>query len=254
MGPILQALVRYGDGNLNLRAKRQIIGDRAMRLLLVEDDGETAGYLSRELSRSNHEVHVARDGRDALFMIREASYDAVILDRRLPLVDGITFLQRIRNERRDVPVIMLTALGALRDKVEGLDAGADDYLVKPVEIPELNARLNALLRRPAKLVESGILRTKTIEVDLLGHRAKRGRQAVDLPPIEFKILVELMRNVGNVVTQTMLLKAVWGFDFEPSTNIVATHIARLRTRLNIGEYRDAIRTVRGAGYSIREDA
>lgn len=225
-----------------------------MRLLLVEDDIETARFLSGELSRLDHKVQIARDGRDALFLVREEEYDAVILDRRLPMRDGISVLQQIRSENRPVPVIMLTALGALGDKIEGLDAGADDYLVKPVEVAELNARLNALLRRPSQMIETGVLRTSTIEVDLLGHKVKRGGKALELTPIEFKILVELLRNQGGVVTQRMLLNAVWGHDFDPTTNILATHIRRLRARLKVGRHGDPIRTIRGSGYSIRQDA
>ncbi len=225
-----------------------------MRLLLVEDDVETAAFMSRELTKRLYDVVIARDGRDALFMVNDANFDAIVLDRRLPLIDGMEVLKRLRNQDISTPILMLTALGALADKVEGLDGGADDYVVKPVEIDELDARLRALSRRPAVVGEAGVLRVGSIEVNLLRHKVKRGGQTIDLLPLEFSVLAMLLRNSDKVVTRKMLLEEVWGYDFEPKTNIVDAQIARIRTKLNFPPHGEAIVTVRGTGYMISDAA
>ena len=224
-----------------------------MRILLVEDDNDSASFLARELSKYNHEVRIARDGRDALFMAGDEQFDAVVLDRRLPLLDGMTVLKRLRSDHFDLPVVMLTALGDLSDRVEGLDAGADDYLVKPVDTIELVARLNAIARRPPAIVEQGILATRTIKVNLLQQKVERAGRRITLTPIEYKLLVELLRHCDRVVTRQMLLKSVWGYDFEPKTNIVVSQIARVRANLNCDDLPDVIRTVHGSGYTIASD-
>lgn len=225
-----------------------------MQILLVEDEIETATFLSRELSKRDHEVVVARDGRDALFMVSDAQFDAIILDRRLPLIDGLEVLKRLRNQDVTTPVVMLTALGALSDKVEGLDGGADDYVVKPVELDELDARLRALVRRPAVAGEAGVLRAGSIEINLLRHKVRRGDQAIDLLPLEFSVLAALVRNADKVMTRRMLLEEVWGYDFEPKTNVVDAQIARIRTKLDFAPYGESIMTVRGSGYMISDAA
>jgi DNA-binding response OmpR family regulator len=225
-----------------------------MRILLVEDDVETATFLSRELSKRDHDVIVARDGRDALFMVGDDQFDAIILDRRLPLIDGLEVLKRLRNQDVSTPVVMLTALGALSDKVEGLDGGADDYVVKPVELDELDARLRALVRRPAVAGEAGVLRAGSIEINLLRHKVKRGDRAIELLPLEFSVLAALVRNADKVMTRKMLLEEVWGYDFEPKTNVVDAQIARIRTKLDFAPYGEAIMTIRGTGYMISDAA
>lgn len=225
-----------------------------MRLLLVEDDVATAAQLRDALRGRLHDVQTARDGRDAIFMAGDSPYDAVILDRRLPFVDGMGVLKRLRADGLTVPVVMLTALGDRSDKIDGLDAGADDYLVKPVDVDELDARLRAVTRRLPNLEEPGVLRAGTITVNLLQHKVTRAGTIVPLLGLEFAILGVLVRNAHNVVTRHMLLEEVWGYDFEPATNIVDAQIARIRTKINIGFHCDAIATVRGAGYKIREGA
>lgn len=225
-----------------------------MRLLLVEDDVATATQLAGALRGRSHDVHTARDGRDAVFMAGDSPYDAIILDRRLPFLDGMDVLKRLRAGGQTVPVIMLTALGDRSDKIDGLDAGADDYVVKPVDIDELDARLRAVTRRLPNLNEPGILRAGTIKIHLLQHKVTRSGTNVPLFGLEFAVLAMLVRNAHQVVTRRMLLEEVWGYDFEPATNIVDSHIARIRTKINFGDHRDAIVTVRGIGYMIREGA
>lgn len=224
-----------------------------MRVLLADSDADFAAFLSRGLSASGHDLRVARDGRDALFMATDDPFDALVIDRRMPLLDGLSLLKRLRTDGHMMPVIMLSASADLAEKVEGLDAGADDYVIKPVAIAELNARLNAIARRPAALAENGRIRAGTIEADLFERIVRRSGQAIDLAALEFKIVVELLRNVDTVVSRQLLLKRVWGYDEEPKTNIVASQIARIRTKLNIDGHQDAIRTVHGAGYVIYSD-
>ena len=222
-----------------------------MRVMVVEDDEETAAYVARALSEFGHLVQVARDGRDALFEATGTPFDVIVLDRMLPVLDGISFLKRLRAEGVMTPVLVLSALGGLDDRVEGLEAGADDYLVKPFAAIELNARLNALARRPAVLDDPGVLNVGDLELNLFQRQVRRDGRVVALQPREFAILAELMRNADRVVTRTMLLERVWDYRFEPRTNIVESHVSRLRTKLNEGFAKDAIETVRGAGYIVR---
>lgn len=224
-----------------------------MHVLVVEDDEETAAYLARALGELGHLVQVARDGREAVFQATGVAYDAIVLDRMLPALDGMAVLRRLRLEKIMTPVLMLTALGSLDDRVEGLEAGADDYLVKPFATVEFSARLNALARRPLVLDDPGILSVRDLEVNLFQRQVRRAGRTVLLQPREFAILAELMRNADRVVTRTMLLERVWDYHFDPRTNIVETHISRLRTKLNEGFDSDPITTVRGAGYIIRAD-
>ena len=225
-----------------------------MNILVVEDDSETAAYLARALGELGHKVDVAIDGRDALFQATGTTFDAIILDRLLPQFDGMSVLRQLREAQSMVPVLMLTALGSLDDRVEGLEAGADDYLVKPFAIVELNARLNALLRRPPVIDEPARLSVGEIELNLFNRQVHRASKLVALQAREFAILAELMRNVGKIVTRTMLLERVWHYHFDPRTNIVETHISRLRTKLNDGFDADPIETVRGAGYIMHDHA
>lgn len=223
-----------------------------MHLLIVEDDSETAAYLARALGELGHLVQVARDGCEALFEASATNFDAIVLDRMLPGIDGMEVLRRFRTGGVMAPVLMLTALGSLENRVDGLEAGADDYLVKPFAIVELNARLNALMRRPQIVDDPGMFSVGDIEVNLFQRQVRRGGRLIALQPREFAILAELARNANRIVTRTMLLERVWDYRFDPKTNIVETHISRLRTKLNLGFDGDPITTVRGAGYMLSD--
>ena len=224
-----------------------------MHVMVVEDDAETAAYIARALGEFGHLVQVARDGRDALFEATGTPFDVIVLDRMLPILDGMTFLRRLREASVMTPVLMLSTLGGLDDRVEGLEAGADDYLVKPFAAVELNARLNALARRPPVLDDPGVLRVGELELNLFQRQVRRAGRPVTLQPREFAILAELMRHHDRVVTRTMLLERVWDYHFDPRTNIVESHMSRLRAKLKLGFDTDPIATVRGAGYIVRGD-
>ncbi|MGH6985805.1 MAG: winged helix-turn-helix domain-containing protein [Caulobacteraceae bacterium] len=223
-----------------------------MKLLLVEDDAATASWLKRALSEAGNAVDLARVGRDGLLLAAGETYDVIILDRMLPEIDGLSILRTIRAAKVKTPVLLLTAVGGIDDRVEGLEAGADDYLVKPFAMAELLARVNALARRPPPQETTTRLTLADLEVDLLARSVVRAGTRVELQPREFQLLEYLLRNAGRVVTRTMLLEGVWDFHFDPRTNIVETHISRLRGKLNRGGARDLIHTVRGAGYRMAE--
>ena len=222
--------------------------------MLVEDDEDTANYIVRGLSQAGHTIDHASNGRDGMMLAVGETYDVVILDRLLPQVDGLTVLRTMRASSISTPVLLLTAIGGIDDRVEGLEAGGDDYLVKPFAFAELAARVNALARRPPTRELMTILRVADLELDLLSRRATRRGRRIDLQPREFKLLEYLMRHAGRVVTRTMLLENVWDFHFDPKTNIVETHISRLRGKVDRGFGHDLIHTARGAGYSIRDAA
>lgn len=221
-----------------------------LKVLLAEDDAETRAYVERGLRELGHAVTSAADGRDALFLATGEAFDAIVLDRMLPVLDGMTVLKSLRSAGMPTPVLMLTALARVEDRVEGLEAGADDYLVKPFAFTELTARLNALARRPAGVSAETMLRAGPVEMNLLKREVRRTGQRIDLQPREFALLEALVRNAGRIVTRTMLLERVWGFHFDPKTNIVETHVSRLRSKLNAGFDEAIIHTVRGAGYLI----
>ena len=225
-----------------------------MRILIAEDDTDTAEFIQRGLGELGHNVTLATTGADALHLLLTEDFDIAILDRMLPGVDGVSVLQRIRAAQIGTPVLLLTALGRIQDRVEGLEAGADDYLVKPFAFSELAARVNALARRKPLQAEPTRLDHRGIAVDLLKRRVSRDGAPIALQPREFRILEVLMRESGKVVTRTMLLEQVWNYHFDPQTNIVDTHISRLRSKLNEGGRPDAIETVRGSGYRMSDDA
>ncbi|WP_288935698.1 response regulator transcription factor [uncultured Sphingomonas sp.] len=222
-----------------------------MRILIVEDDAETSDYLAQGLSQAGHHVVTSADGPDGLFKATGNAFDALVVDRMLPGLDGLSLVKALRAAGSTTPILMLTAVGGISDRVEGLEGGADDYLVKPFAFSELAARLNALARRPAPRVEPHVLKTADIVLDLDRRTVERAGRRIQLQPREFSLLAELMRNPRRVMTRTMLLERVWDFDFDPKTNIVETHLSRLRSKLNLGFDVDAIETVRGAGYMIR---
>jgi two-component system OmpR family response regulator len=222
-----------------------------MHILVVEDDQETQDYVARGLREQGHAVDVASNGLDGLHQATETPYDLLIVDRMLPSLDGIALVKSLRAAEMHAPVLFLTALGAVADRVQGLEAGGDDYLVKPFSFAELRARVNALSRRPPLREESAVLQVGDLKLDRLGRTATRGSKALDLQPREFQLLEYLMLHAGRVVTRTMLLEGIWGFHFNPDSNIVDTHMSRIRSKIDRGDDAPLIRTVRGAGYMIR---
>lgn len=222
-----------------------------MRILIVEDDEETNRFVARGLSELGHHLATSTDGRDGLFQATGDQFDALIIDRMLPGLDGLSLIKALRAAGNMTPALMLTAVAGIADRVEGLESGADDYLVKPFAFSELAARVQALGRRPVAQSEANVLAIGEIELDLHRRTVTRGSRRIVLQPREFALLAELMRNPRRVMTRIMLLERVWDFDFDPKTNIVETHLSRLRSKLNAGFDKDAIETVRGAGYMIR---
>lgn len=222
-----------------------------LHLLLVEDDAALVAMLGDDLRALGHAVTVATDGRAAIEAVVRDRFDAMILDLMLPQVDGLSVLQRVRQDDMGLPVIILTALGRPVEKIEGLDAGADDYVVKPVTAAEINARLNAILRGRRRPEQDGdTLRAGDIVISPARFRAWRDGKAVELSKLEFNLLTELVRNADSIVTRAMLLEKVWGYDFEPGTNLVEVHIRRLRAKLTDDGGADPIVTVRGVGYRL----
>jgi two-component system OmpR family response regulator len=221
-----------------------------VRILVAEDDRETAEFIRRGLDELGHNVLVADDGVDAMHLLSTEEFDIAVLDRMLPSLDGVSVVRRVRAASVHVPILLLTALGRIEDRVEGLEAGADDYLVKPYAFSELAARVNAIGRR--KPIQADITRLEHggLVLDLLKRQVSRDGVTVPLQPREFRILEELMREEGKVVTRTMLLERVWNYHFDPQTNIVDTHISRLRSKLNERGKPDLIETIRGVGYRM----
>ncbi|HEY3912706.1 MAG TPA: response regulator transcription factor [Stellaceae bacterium] len=222
-----------------------------MKLLVVEDDRETASYLQKGLGESGYTVDRAQDGRDGLFLASSGGYDAIVLDRMLPAMDGLTMLSALRAAEIHTPALILSALGTVDDRVKGLRAGGDDYLVKPFAFSELLARIEALLRRGSAAPATTMLRVGELELDLLTRAVRRCGKPVDLLPREFQLLEYLMRNAGHVVTRTMLLEHVWDYHFDPQTNVVDVHVSRLRQKIDRSFARPLLHTVRGAGYCLR---
>ncbi|MEO6137399.1 MAG: response regulator transcription factor [Luteimonas sp.] len=222
-----------------------------MRILLVEDDPHTAGFIAKGLREDGHSVDHADNGKDGLFLATTETYDAIVLDRMLPQLDGMTVLKTLRGAENRTPALLLTALGDVEHRVEGLRAGADDYLVKPFAYAELSARLDTLARRgTGGSGEPVRLRVDDLELDLLKREAVRSGKTIELQPREFRLLEYLMRHAGRVVTRTMLLEAVWDYHFDPQTNVIDVHISRLRQKIDQGFSVPLLHTVRGAGYRL----
>lgn len=224
-----------------------------MRILVIEDDDETAAYVGKALTESGHVVDRAPDGRDGLFLATSGDYDALVVDRMLPLLDGLAVIKALRAAKLSTPVLILSALGQVDDRVEGLRAGGDDYLVKPFAFSELLARLEAIVRRRAAPAVEAELRVGDLEMDLLSRRVQRGGRTIDLQPREFKLLEYLMRHAGRAVTRTMLLEGVWDYHFDPQTNVIDVHISRLRQKIDKGFDSPLLHTVRGVGYTLRAE-
>lgn len=223
-----------------------------MRLLLIEDDAEAARYLARGLGESGYEVEVAADGRVGRERALAGDHDLLIADRNLPHVDGLTIVQMLRAAGKTTPVLILSALGSVDDRIEGLRAGGDDYLIKPFAFDELLARIEALLRRGQGAAVLTRLKVGDLELDLLSRSVTREGRRIDLTTKEFQLLEYLMRRQGQVVTRSMLLEGVWGLHFDPQTNIIDVHMSRLRAAVDRDFSSQLIHTVRGAGYVLRE--
>ena len=221
-----------------------------MRILLIEDDRATADYVAKGLTEEGHVVDVARDGKDGLFLALNEPFDVVVTDRMVPGPDGLAIVRALRASGVRTPVLVLTALGEVDRRVEGLEAGADDYLAKPFAFAELRARIRALARRPAGPDSAPELVVGDLRMDLLRRVVTRGGRVVDLLPTEWRLLEYMMRHPGEVLTRTMLLEKVWDFSFDPSTNVVDVHVSRLRRKIEAAGEAPMIRTVRGAGYAL----
>ncbi len=223
-----------------------------MRILVIEDEARTADFIERGLKEKGHAVDVCRTGPEGLSFAQGGEHDAIILDRMLPQMDGLTILKTLRAEDNQTPAIILSALGQIDHRVEGLKAGSDDYLVKPFAFSELLARLEAIVRRrDPRAAEQTELKVDDLRLDLEKRRAFRGAREIDLLPREFAILEYMMRNAGRPVTRTMLLNHVWDYQFEPQANVVDVHISRLRRKIDAAGERPLIETLRGEGYRIR---
>ncbi|MCC6710103.1 MAG: response regulator transcription factor [Gammaproteobacteria bacterium] len=221
-----------------------------MHLLVVEDDRDTREFIRNGLVQAGHSVDTAANGRDGLFAATTQQFDLVVLDRMLPEVDGLTVLRTLRASGSRVPVLLLSALGEVDQRVAGLRAGADDYLVKPFAFSELEARIEALSRRTAPEGPTTVLKVGDLELDLMTRGVKRGETAIELQPREFRLLEYLMRHAGQVVTRTMLLEHVWDYHFDPQTNVIDVHVSRLRAKIDKGFEPPLLHTVRGAGYRL----
>jgi len=222
-----------------------------LRILVVEDDAETSAYLAAGLEEEGHLVSCSRTGRDGLFLAMTENFDLLVVDRMLPELDGLTLVKTLRAGRIDTPVLFLTTMSGIDDRVTGLNAGGDDYLVKPFAFSELVARVKALSRRPRGTAVETRFKVADLELDLLKRVVKRGGSEIALQPREFRLLEYLMRHAGQVVTRTMLLDNVWNYHFDPRTNVVESHLSRLRTKIDKGFTPELIHTVRGAGYCLR---
>ena len=221
-----------------------------MRLLVVEDDDRGARYLVRGLSESGHIVDHAADGETGLALALEGIYDVLVVDRRLPTLDGVTLVRQLREQNATTPVLMLSAIGSSADRVAGLRAGCDDYLAKPYAFAEVLARVEGLARRADKARGQAVLRVGDLTLDTQARRAARAGHAIELQHREFLLLEHLMRHAGQVVTRSMLLEAAWDYDFEPRGNIIDMHMHRLRRKIDHGFERQLIHTIPGAGYML----
>ena len=222
-----------------------------MRILVIEDDPEAARYLVKGLKESGHIVDHAANGKDGLFLAMSEGHDVLVVDRMLPEVNGLAIIEAIRAAGKKTPVLILSALGEVDERVEGLRAGGDDYLTKPFAFSELMARLEALTRRNSQLAPQTRLAAGDLEMDLLARMVTRAGRPIELQPREFRLLEYLLRHAGHVVTRTMLLENVWDYHFDPQTNVIDVHISRLRQKVDKGFAYPLLHTVRGAGYSLR---
>jgi two-component system OmpR family response regulator len=243
--------INVRDAQQSCAMNLQTAENHIVKLLLIEDDRETAAFVAQALEDRGHDVETVSDGSAGLERALADQHDALIVDRMLPGIDGLSLVRRLRAQGKRVPILILTTMSGLNDRVEGLEGGADDYLVKPFAAEELVARVNAIVRRTAG--ETTRLSAFDLELDLLRRTVSRGGRVIDLQPQEFRLLEYLVRNSGRVVTRTMLLENVWDLQFDPRTNIVETHMSRLRGKVDRGFSIELIHTVRGEGYILRAD-
>jgi len=225
-----------------------------MRILIVEDDREAAAYLVKALREAGHAPDHAADGLDGYALATENGYDVMIVDRMLPKLDGLSLIGGLRQQKIETPVLILSALGQVDDRVKGLRAGGDDYLTKPYAFSELLARVEVLSRRKSPQAAETVYRVGDLVLDRLSHRVTRGGEEIDLQPREYRLLEYLMRHAGQVVTRTMLLENVWDYHFDPQTNVIDVHVSRLRSKIDRNFEKTLLHTVRGAGYVIRDGA
>ena len=235
-----------------IAAIRRAHGAADMRILVIEDDASVADYISKGLRESGFNVDQSGDGKDGLYRASAEKYDAIVVDRMLPGIDGLTIVKTLRGADNNTPALILSALGEVDDRVKGLKAGGDDYLVKPFAFAELLARIEALLRRKESSATKTRLRVADLEMDLLSHKVTRAGKPLNLQPREFRLLEYLMKHAGQVVTRTMLLENVWDYHFDPQTNVIDVHISRLRQKLDKEFEIPLLKTVRGAGYMLDE--
>jgi two-component system OmpR family response regulator len=225
-----------------------------MRILLIEDDQSVADYIIKGLKQSGFNVDHADEGKQGLFLATGENYDVMIIDRMLPNVDGLTIIQTHRGAENKTPILILSALSEVDDRVKGLKAGGDDYLVKPFAFVELLARIEAIHRRQESSATQTRLKVSDLEMDLLAHKVTRAGESFNLQPREYKLLEYLMKHAGQVVTRTMLLENVWEYHFDPQTNVIDVHISRLRQKIDKGFDHQLLTTVRGAGYMLHDPA
>ena len=223
-----------------------------MRVLIIEDDQEAASFIAKALRESGHAPGLAHDGETGLAMARDETYDILVIDRMLPRLDGLSIIRTLRAEGRDVPVLILSALGEVDDRVKGLKSGGDDYLTKPFAYSELLARIEALGRRVHPEEQKTTYAIGDLILDRLSDRVTRGGEAIVLQPREYRLLEYLMKHAGQVVTRTMLLEGVWDYHFDPQTNVIDVHISRLRAKIDKNYATPLLHTVRGAGYVMRD--
>ena len=222
-----------------------------MKILLIEDDAETGKYITKGLGENGYTLDYAPDGNEGLYLAMNNSYDLIIIDRMLPKIDGLSIIKMLRAAEKSMPILILSALGDVNEKVEGLKAGADDYLAKPYAFSELLARVEVLLRRNKK-TSKHILQAGSLKMNLENYTVTRKGQKIELKPREFRLLEYLMRHKGQIITRTMLLENVWDYNFDPQTNVIDVHISRLRSKIDKGLDKELIKTVRGIGYKIEE--
>ena len=223
-----------------------------MKILVIEDDPTTADYIVNGLRQEGHIVDQVANGREALGQSMNAGYDALVIDRMLPGLDGLSLVKALRAAKVTTPAIFLTTVGGVDDRIEGLQSGGDDYLVKPFVFGELLARIQALARRPATIIQESVLSADNLSMDPGRRKVTRAGREIDLLPREFALLEHLLRRKGRVQTRTMLLEALWDISFAPQTNVVETHISRLRAKIDKPFEKELIETVRGAGYRIND--
>jgi two-component system OmpR family response regulator len=247
----------YGQTAMLMQSQQQSTDsaykDR-MKILVVEDDREAADYLEKAFAEAGHTAHLAADGESGFVLAAEGDYDVLVVDRMLPRRDGLSLIAGLRSRGNTTPVLILSALGAVDDRVTGLRAGGDDYLTKPYAFSELLARVEVLNRRAGAREVETVYRVGDLELDRLSHEVRRAGREIVLQPREFRLLEYLMKHAGQVVTRTMLLENVWDYHFDPQTNVIDVHISRLRAKIDKGFAQPLLHTVRGAGYIVRDSA